>query len=169
MKCPFCQASKTRVIDSRVIEDGNAIRRRRRCDSCGMRFTTFERRAKVQVYVVKRDGNREAYSREKVAGGMYKACNKRNVTSAVIEQAVDEIEESIMTRASKEIPAADIGQMVMDKLKEIDEVAYLRFASVYKRFGTITEFEKELGTLIPERQTETGREKREGKEGEIDA
>lgn len=164
MRCPFCQATKTRVIDSRVIESGTAIRRRRRCDSCGMRFTTFERREKVQVYVVKRDGNREAYNREKIAGGMYKACNKRNVPSAVIEQAVDEIEESIMARASKEISAADIGEMVMEKLKNIDEVAYLRFASVYKRFGDITEFEKELGTLIPERRAERKREEREGKE-----
>ncbi len=165
MKCPFCQAIRTRVIDSRVVEGGTAIRRRRYCESCGMRFTTFERREKVQVYVIKRDGNREAYSREKVAGGMYKACNKRNVQSSVIEQAVDEIEEEIMSRASKEISASEIGEMVMEKLKRIDEVAYLRFASVYKRFGDITEFEKELGILIPERK----KEEREGKEQESDS
>jgi transcriptional repressor NrdR len=150
MKCPYCGNLRTRVIDSRSVEEGGAIRRRRRCDRCGSRFTTFERREKVQVTIVKRDGSREPYERQKLAGGMYKACSKRNVPDQVIEKAIDEIEEAIMKRQEREIDASVVGDMVMEKLRQIDEVAYMRFASVYKRFGDVSEFGKELGELKTE-------------------
>ena len=151
MKCPFCDYPKTKVIDSRSTEDGSAIRRRRSCLECGSRFTTFERREKVQVVVVKRDGSTEPYSREKLATGMYKACNKRNVPAEVIESSVDQIEEAITRIPEKQISASEIGDMVMSRLRRIDEVAYLRFASVYKRFRDVSEFSKELGELMTEK------------------
>ena len=150
MKCPFCDYPKTKVIDSRSTEDGSAIRRRRSCLECGSRFTTFERREKVQVVVVKRDRSTEPYSREKLATGMYKACNKRNVPAEVIESSVDQIEEAITRIPEKQISASEIGDMVMSRLRRIDEVAYLRFASVYKRFRDVSEFSKELGELMTE-------------------
>lgn len=151
MKCPFCDYPKTKVIDSRSTEDGSAIRRRRSCLECGSRFTTFERREKVQVVVVKRDRSTEPYSREKLATGMYKACNKRNVPAEVIESSVDQIEEAITRIPEKQISASEIGDMVMSRLRRIDEVAYLRFASVYKRFRDVSEFSKELGELMTEK------------------
>jgi transcriptional repressor NrdR len=117
---------------------------------CGSRFTTFERREKVQVVVVKRDRSTEPYSREKLATGMYKACNKRNVPAEVIESSVDQIEEAITRIPEKQISASEIGDMVMPRLRRIDEVAYLRFASVYKRFRDVSEFSKELGELMTE-------------------
>jgi transcriptional repressor NrdR len=118
---------------------------------CGSRFTTFERREKVQVVVVKRDRSTEPYSREKLATGMYKACNKRNVPAEVIESSVDQIEEAITRIPEKQISASEIGDMVMSRLRRIDEVAYLRFASVYKRFRDVSEFSKELGELMTEK------------------
>jgi len=150
MKCPFCDNPKTKVIDSRSIEDGCGVRRRRHCLKCGSRFTTFERREKVQVVVVKRGGSTEPYSREKLATGMYKACNKRNVPAEMIESSVDRIEEAIMKTPEKEMSASEIGDMMMAHLRQIDEVAYLRFASVYKRFRDVSEFHKELGELMAE-------------------
>lgn len=158
MRCPYCGNSRTKVIDSRAAEDGNTIRRRRRCESCGSRFTTFERREKVQASVIKRDGTREPYERKKLSSGMHKACNKRDVPEEVIERAVDEIEEALLKRQEKEIPASLIGELVMEKLKAIDEVAYLRFASVYKRFDDVSEFQKELGELLPLDDDSGGRE-----------
>lgn len=149
MKCPFCGNKKTKVIDSRSIDDGYAIRRRRLCMECNSRFTTFERREKIEVVVTKRSGTREPYDRQKIVTGFRKACSKRNVTEMTIENRVDEIEEKIMKYPDKEIPAAEIGNMVMDKLKKLDEIAYLRFVSVYKRFGDVSEFEKELDELSP--------------------
>lgn len=158
MRCPYCGNSRTRVIDSRAADDGAAIRRRRRCENCGSRFTTFERRERVEVVVVKRDDTREPYERKKLDAGLHKACNKRDVSDETIEMAVEEIEEAIMKRQEREIPASVIGDLVMQKLKSIDEVAYLRFASVYKRFGNVSEFQKELGELMPYEQ-ETRRPK----------
>lgn len=149
MKCPFCGNKKTKVIDSRAIEDGAAIRRRRHCQKCDSRFTTFERRERIEVVVIKRNGGREAYDREKIVSGFRKACSKRNVDMPTIENAVDDIEEVIMKYPEKDIPAENIGNMVIEKLKTLDEVAYLRFVSVYKRFGDVSEFEKELGELSP--------------------
>ncbi len=150
MKCPYCGNLKTKVIDSRAAEDGLAIRRRRHCTGCGSRFTTFERREKAGVVVIKRDGTREPYDREKLAAGLYKACSKREVPESVIERNVSEIEEEIMGRQEREIIASEIGDMVMARLRGIDEIAYLRFASVYKRFGDVSDFQKELGELTPE-------------------
>ena len=150
MKCPYCENQKTKVIDSRAAEDDNAIRRRRHCTGCGSRFTTFERRQRAAVVVVKRDGTREPYDREKLANGLYKACSKREVPESVIEKNIDEIEEQIMRTPDREISASDVGTMVMDRLRQIDEIAYLRFASVYKRFDDVSEFQKELGELMPE-------------------
>lgn len=149
MKCPFCGNKKTKVIDSRAIDTGYAIRRRRLCQACNSRFTTFERREKIEVVVTKRSGVREPYDRQKIVTGFRKACSKRNVSEMTIENKVDEIEEEIMKYPDKEISAAEIGNMVMDKLKSLDEIAYLRFVSVYKRFGDVSEFEKELDELSP--------------------
>ncbi|MDD5748686.1 MAG: transcriptional regulator NrdR [Actinomycetota bacterium] len=148
MKCPSCRSNKTKVIDSRSIEGGSAIRRRRLCEKCGTRFTTFERRGIYQVAVIKKDGRKVPYSREKLALGFYKACSKRDVPSEVIEKSVNEIEEEITSCPELEIKASAIGDMVMKKLRQIDEVAYMRFASVYKRFDDLSEFEKELGQLM---------------------
>jgi len=150
MKCPYCGNLKTKVIDSRAAEDGAAIRRRRHCTGCGSRFTTFERREKAGVVLIKRDGTREPYDREKLAAGLYKACSKREVPESVIERNVSEIEEEIMGRQEREIIASEIGDMVMERLRGIDEIAYLRFASVYKRFGDVSDFQKEMGELTPE-------------------
>lgn len=150
MKCPFCGSKKTKVIDSRAVDEGSSIRRRRCCPSCGARFTTFERREKVDVMVLKRNGVREAYNREKIATGFYKALSKRDVPETVIESTVDEIEDELKRRQDKEIEASEIGDMVMERLRRLDEVAYMRFASVYKNFGDVSEFQKELGELMPE-------------------
>jgi transcriptional repressor NrdR len=150
MNCPYCESKKTKVIDSRAVEDGGSIRRRRMCPSCGSRFTTFERREKVEVVVIKRDGAREVYDRQKIWNGFFKALSKRNVPESVIERNVDEIEDELKKRQDKDVPASEIGDMVMDRLRRIDEIAYLRFASVYKRFGDVSEFQKELGELMPE-------------------
>lgn len=149
MKCPYCDNKKTKVIDSRASEEDTAIRRRRHCVACGSRFTTFERMEKAAMVVLKRDGTREPYDREKIAEGFYKACSKRNVEDAVIEAAIDSIEEEIMKMLDREIEASVLGDMVMENLKDIDEIAYLRFASVYKRFDDVSEFEKELDELRP--------------------
>lgn len=156
MKCPYCGKPKTKVIDSRSVEEESVTRRRRMCQECGSRFTTFERLERVRTTVVKRNGIREPYSRDKLASGMYKACNKRNVEPAVIEKAVDQIEEAITKLPEKEISASHIGDMVMEHLRRIDEVAYMRFASVYKRFANVSEFQQELGELLTEEMEEQG-------------
>jgi transcriptional repressor NrdR len=150
MKCPYCENEKTKVIDSRAVDSGASIRRRRSCPACGSRFTTFERREKVDVVVLKRDGSHEVYDRQKIANGFYKALSKRNVAPAVIEGSIDEIEDELKRRQDKEVAASEIGDMVMERLRRIDEIAYLRFASVYKRFGDVSEFQKELGELMPD-------------------
>jgi len=150
VKCPYCDNKKTKVLDSRAVEDGSAIRRRRRCEQCGSRFTTFERRETVGVMVIKRDGLREAYNREKLEAGFRKACSKRDVDADEIERRIARIEEQIMKEYGKEVLASVLGDMVMEMLRELDEIAYLRFASVYKRFGDVSEFQKELGELMPE-------------------
>ena len=150
MNCPYCESKKTKVIDSRAVEDGGSIRRRRMCPECDSRFTTFERREKVDVVVLKRDGEREPYDRKKIYNGFFKALSKRNVPDSVIETNVDEIEDELKKRQDKDVPASEIGDMVMERLRRIDEIAYLRFASVYKRFGDVSEFQKELGELMPE-------------------
>ncbi len=128
-----------------------AIRRRRHCLNCGSRFTTFERREKAGMVVIKRDGTREPYDRDKVASGLYKACSKREVAESVIEHNLDDIEATILRRPDREITAQELGDMIMERLRQVDEIAYLRFASVYKRFDDVSEFQKELGELMPGR------------------
>ncbi|PKQ28923.1 MAG: transcriptional regulator NrdR [Candidatus Anoxymicrobium japonicum] len=149
MKCPFCENNKTKVIDTRVIKEGDGIRRRRCCPSCGHRFTTFERREKVDALIVKRDGALESYDRTKIANGFYKALSKRNVALSIIENNIDEMESALMRRKEKTIQSCEIGDMVMERLRMLDEIAYLRFASVYKRFGDVSEFQKEFEDIMP--------------------
>ncbi len=132
MRCPFCQADNDKVIDSRDAEGGRLTRRRRECQGCGQRFTTFERiEARVNLSVVKKDGTRVPYEREKMLKGLRTACYKRKVSEEQLEKLADEIEEALLRRSEKEVPSADIGMLVVDRLKLIDHVAFLRFASVY--------------------------------------
>ncbi len=132
MRCPFCHADNDKVIDSRDAEGGRLIRRRRECQACQQRFTTFEKiEARVSVSVVKKDGSRMPYEREKMLKGLHTACYKRKVSEAQLEKLADDIEEALLRRGEKEVPSADIGMLVVDRLKQIDHVAFLRFASVY--------------------------------------
>lgn len=140
MKCPFCLKGETRVVDSRESED--ATRRRRECEECQKRFTTYER-IEIEQLVVKKDGRREAFDREKLKTGVSKACQKRSVSSNQIEKLVEEIEREIKANGENEIPSTLIGEKVMEKLKSIDKVAYIRFASVYHEFEDVKQFEKE--------------------------
>lgn len=148
MKCPFCSHENTRVIDSRPAEDNNSIRRRRVCDECGKRFTTYEKTETIPLIIIKKDDNREAYDRTKIEAGVLRACHKRPVSANQISQLVDEVELEIFNREEKEIPSAVIGEMVMDKLKEMDAVAYVRFASVYREFKDINTFMDELKSVL---------------------
>ena len=152
MKCPFCGNPDSKVIDSRSADNGHVIRRRRECKNCKRRFTTFERFEQFPVTVVKRNGDKEPYRREKILVGLRKAFEKRPVTSQQIEDVTSEIEAELRAEGKKEIPASLIGMAVLKKLKEMDEVAYLRFASVYKDFKDITEFQSELGQLLEKKK-----------------
>ena len=148
MKCPFCDYYETKVVDSRPTDEGQAIRRRRECVQCSKRFTTYEKIEKIPLIIVKKDGNRQAYDRNKILNGILKACEKRPVPLNTIEKAVDEIETALYNSMEKEITSQQIGEMVMDKLKEIDEVSYVRFASVYRQFKDINNFAEELNKLL---------------------
>jgi len=148
MKCPFCNYEDTKVIDSRSQDENATIRRRRVCESCGKRFTTYERIDTIPITVIKNDGNREIFDKNKLLGGIMKSCNKRPVTVKQMEALVDDIENCIMVGLDKEIESKVLGNMVMDKLKELDEVAYVRFASVYRQFKDITTFRDELNKLL---------------------
>ena len=134
MRCPFCQALGSRVIDSRSTEDAKCIRRRRECSACGARFTTYERWEETPLMVVKRDGRRESFSRSKILGGVLKALEKRPVSLEEVEKMVDEVERELRSRPEREVTSVAIGEMVMERLREMDEVAYVRFASVYRLF-----------------------------------
>ncbi len=148
MKCPFCGNSDTRVIDSRPAEDNNSIRRRRACDECGKRFTTYEKVETIPLIIIKKDKNREAYDRAKLERGVLRACHKRPVAAAQISQLVDEVETEIFSREEKEIESKVIGELIMDRLKDIDAVAYVRFASVYREFKDVNTFMDELRTVL---------------------
>jgi transcriptional repressor NrdR len=148
MKCPFCGFQEDKVVDSRSSKNGQAIRRRRECLQCGKRFTTYEQVEEVLPMVVKSDARREPFDRLKVVAGIRKACEKRPVSMESIEQAVDEIEKNLQNRMEKEVPSSVVGEMVMDKLKELDEVAYVRFASVYRQFKDINAFMDEVKHLL---------------------
>ncbi len=150
MKCPFCSFEESKVIDSRPTDEGERIRRRRECMSCGKRFTTYEIIESVPIVVVKKDKSREVFDRDKLFNGMMRACEKRPVSVDVIERAIDDIEAEIQNSLDREVTSVKIGELVMDKLKDIDEVAYVRFASVYRQFKDINTFMSELKKLLIE-------------------
>ncbi|MBI1818041.1 MAG: transcriptional repressor NrdR [Deltaproteobacteria bacterium] len=151
MKCPFCHDLENRVIDSRLAKDGGVIRRRRVCEHCQRRFTTYERVEEVFPVVVKRDGSREEFDRPKIITGLKRACEKRPVSVATIDQIADRIERSLQERGDKEIASSVIGEAVMRELHKLDQVAYVRFASVYRSFKDAEEFMRELQQLMKER------------------
>ncbi|PLX92518.1 MAG: transcriptional regulator NrdR [Desulfuromonas sp.] len=148
MRCPFCSENDTRVIDSRLGKEGNNIRRRRECMACGKRFTTYERIEESLPLVVKKDGRREPFDRVKIIAGMQRACEKRPVSISTIERMVEKLESTLQESGEKEVDACRIGQAVMDALHDIDEVAYVRFASVYRQFRDINEFMAELKEIL---------------------
>jgi transcriptional repressor NrdR len=144
MKCPYCRHSKTRVVDKRNPEELDVIRRRRECLACGKRFSTYERIELTGFSVIKKDGRREAFDRDKLRGGIAKACEKRPIPREEIEKCVDGVEAELWNYADREIPASAIGELVMERLRRLDKVAYIRFASVYREFADLKSFEKEL-------------------------
>ena len=148
MKCPFCNHENTRVIDSRPAEDNSSIRRRRACDVCDKRFTTYEKVEAIPLVIVKKDDNREAYDRSKIETGVLRTCHKRPVSTDRIEDLVDEVEADILNRGDKEISSRVVGELVMNKLKDLDAVAYVRFASVYREFKDINTFMDELKKVL---------------------
>lgn len=148
MKCPYCENMDTRVIDSRPTEEGHAIRRRRECDSCNKRFTTYEKIEEIMFMVIKKDGSREAFDRNKVMNGIIKACEKRPVSIASIEKIVTDIERGLNNMMEKEVASKLIGEVIMEHLKELDEVAYVRFASVYRQFTDVNTFVAEIEKLL---------------------
>jgi transcriptional repressor NrdR len=148
VKCPFCSDLQNKVIDSRLSKDHNVIRRRRQCLGCGKRFTTYERIEEILPLVIKKDGRREPFDRTKIFTGMKKACEKRPISINTIERAVDKIEQALQEKGEKEIDSNGIGERVVSELHEIDEVAYVRFASVYRQFKDVTDFMKEVGKIL---------------------
>ncbi|WP_270179543.1 transcriptional regulator NrdR [Alkalihalobacillus sp. CinArs1] len=148
MRCPNCNINGTRVLDSRPVHDGRSIRRRRECESCTYRFTTFETVEEIPLIVVKKEGTREEFSRDKILRGLIKACEKRPVPLETLEKVVNEIERDLRNQGASEISSDVIGELVMDQLARVDEVAYVRFASVYRQFKDINVFIKELKELI---------------------
>jgi transcriptional repressor NrdR len=150
MKCPFCGHDDTRVIDSRPAEDNNSIRRRRVCDECGKRFTTYEKIETIPLMVLKKGNIRETYDRSKIEAGIVRACHKRPISAEQISRLVDSIETEIFSKEDKEIPSRVIGEFVMEKLKDLDAVAYVRFASVYREFKDVDTFMDELKKVLKE-------------------
>ena len=148
MKCPFCGAELTKVVDSRPSDDNNSIRRRRQCESCGRRFTTYEKLETFPIMVIKKDNNREPYDRAKIEAGVLRACHKRPVSIQQVNQLIDEVENKIFSLDVKEVPSSVIGEMVMDKLKDLEAVVYVRFASVYREFTDVDTFAEELSKLM---------------------
>lgn len=148
MKCPFCSHENTRVIDSRPADDNNSIRRRRVCDECGKRFTTYEKVETIPLIVIKKDDNRETFDRTKIEAGVLRACHKRPISANQIKDLVDEVENEIFGREEKEIPSRVIGEIVMNKLKDLEAVAYIRFASVYREFKDVNTFMEELKKFL---------------------
>ncbi len=151
MKCPFCAYTDSKVIDSRPAEEGATIRRRRECLACQKRFTTYEVIERMPLVVVKRDGSRQSFDRVKLINGMVRACEKRPVPLQTLEQIADEIEQELQSNLERETSTVDIGEMVMNRLKNVDEVAYVRFASVYRSFKDINTFMEELSKLLTEK------------------
>ena len=148
MKCPFCYTPESKVIDSRAADNGMSIKRRRECVGCGKKFTTYERVEDIILMVVKKDGSRQAFDRRKLTNGIIRACEKRPITAEQIEEIVTNIETQIYNKLNKEISTQEIGELVMDSLKKVDDVAYVRFASVYRQFKDVNTFMDELKKLI---------------------
>lgn len=151
MKCPFCESQEDKVIDSRVSKEGNAIRRRRECLKCGKRFTSYERVEELAPMVIKKDGRRESFNADKIRSGLLIACKKRPIETDKIDEIVDNIEKKLIGLGEKEIPSSSIGEEIMAALKELDKVAYVRFASVYRQFKDINELRDEVQTLFEDR------------------
>ena len=151
MKCPFCNAEDTRVIDSRPADENTAIRRRRQCEICGKRFTTFEKTETLPFMAVKKEQSRVPYDRAKLEGGILRSCHKRPISPQQISELVDDIENNIFKHDSKEVSTEEIGEMVMERLRNLDQVAYVRFASVYREFKDINTFMEEIGKLLTSR------------------
>ena len=148
MKCPYCGKDNTRVIDSRPADDGDSIRRRRECDECHKRFTTYEKVETIPMIVIKKDNNRETYDRAKIEGGVFRACHKRPISAVQIEAMIDDVEACIFNKEEREISSEEIGELVMGKLKDLDSVAYVRFASVYREFKDVNTFMDELKKIL---------------------
>ncbi|MEZ5965790.1 MAG: transcriptional regulator NrdR [Planctomycetota bacterium] len=165
MRCPYCKADEDRVIDSRASADGFAIRRRRHCQSCGRRYTTYERAEATPLRVVKKDGDRVEFDRVKVRNGLLRACEKRPVTTDQIEVIVDRVERQCMEAFDKEVPSKVIGNLIMQELRQLDSVAYVRFASVYREFKDAAQFLEELRPMLEHRNGEGAREKASGFSG----
>ena len=151
MKCPYCEHSESKVIDSRESKNGFSVRRRRECLSCGKRYTTYEKIEEIPYLVVKKDGRRQQFDDKKLLKGLLKACEKRPIPMAELEEIVETIENMLQEKPEKEINAADIGQYIMDKLHALDKVAYVRFASVYRDFKDVVEFKEELEKILKEK------------------
>ena len=148
MRCPYCKEVNNKVIDSRLSKDGNVIRRRRECIVCNRRFTTYEHIEEIPIMIIKKDGRREVFSRDKVRSGMKKACEKRDISMNAIEEFIDELERDLKETGEKEIPSPILGEKIMTKLHEFDDVAYVRFASVYREFKDVNDFVSELKRLL---------------------
>lgn len=148
MKCPFCGVQETKVIDSRPADDNSSIRRRRQCEVCGKRFTTYEKVETIPLIVIKKDNNRESYDREKIERGILRSCNKRPISASQINNLLNDIETEIFKCEDREIPSRKIGEIVMDKLKALDPVAYVRFASVYREFKDVNTFMDEIKKIL---------------------
>ena len=151
MKCPYCGYKESKVVDSRPADEGSSIRRRRECLACERRFTTYETMESLPMVVIKKDGSRQSFDRSKVLGSMLRACEKRTVSLADLERMTDEIEQALQNSLEREITTDMVGEQVMDKLREVDEVAYVRFASVYRQFKDINTFMAELTKLLEEK------------------
>jgi transcriptional repressor NrdR len=151
MRCPYCEHSESKVIDSRESKNGMCVRRRRECLSCKRRFTTYEKIEEILYMVIKKDGSRQPFDAQKLLQGMLKACEKRPVPLAKLEEVVEEVESRLMERPDKEMKASEIGLLVMNRLKALDTVAYVRFASVYREFKDVVEFKQELESLLKEK------------------
>ena len=151
MKCPFCSENDNKVIDSRLSKEGNAIRRRRECLCCDRRFTTYETVEEIPLMIIKKDKRREIFSREKVRSGLNRACEKREISMNVIESFIEELERDLRESEEKEIPSRVIGEKIMARLHDLDKVAYVRFASVYRDFKDVNDFVTELKTLLDQR------------------
>lgn len=151
MRCPFCKKADSRVIDSRAADDGNTIRRRRECSDCGKRFTTYETVEKIPLMVIKNDGRRVVFDRNKLLNGLIRSCDKRDIPTERIVALADDIEKELRNTMDREVYTRDIGELVMEKLKNFDEVAYIRFASVYRKFADLSGFREELEALIREK------------------